>query len=136
IEGRMFRHKGAFRFDPDLHDKGEKTVLGHRIPSGGGQEDAETVLKIVANHPSTANFISGKLCRHFLGEADHPMKAELAAIYLRTGGDVKAMIRPLFLSSALLEGPPIAKRPIDFVASALRVTAADTDCGPGVQEHL
>ena len=136
IEGRMFRHKGAFRFDPDLHDKGEKIVLGHRIPAGGGQEDAETVLKIVANHPATANFISGKLCRHFLGDMDHPMKADLASTYLRTGGDIKAMVRPLLLSKALLEGPPVARRPIDFVAGALRATGADSDCGPGVQEHL
>jgi len=136
IEERMFHHKGTFRFDPDKHDKGEKRVLGHRIPAGGGQEDAETVLNIVANHPSTANFIAGKLCRHFLGDSDHPMKAELASTYLRSGGDIKAMVRPLFLSAALLEGPPIARRPIDYVAGALRATGADSDCGPGVQEHL
>ena len=136
IEDRMFRHKGAFRFDPDRHDDGAKLVLGQRIPAGGGQNDAETVLKIVGNHPSTANFIAGKLCRHFLGDVDHPMKAELAGIFLKTEGDVKAMLRPLLLSPALLEGPPVAKRPIDYVASALRATAADTDCGVGVQTHL
>src|SRR5579862_1866656 len=136
IETRFGRRTGAFRFDPDLHDDGEKVVLGHRIPAGGGQEDAETVLKVVANHPSTANFIAGKLCRHYLGDADHPMKRELAATFLKTGGDIKAMIRPLFLSPALLEGPPVAKRPIDYIASALRATGADTDCGVDVQTHL
>ncbi|MHB8637327.1 MAG: DUF1800 domain-containing protein [Fimbriimonadaceae bacterium] len=135
-EQRMLHRKGAFRFDASLHDKGAKVVLGHRIPAGGGQQDAETVLDIVAHHPSTASFISGKLCRHFLGDTHHPMRKELAATFTRTGGDIKALVRPLFLSSALLKGPPIAKRPIDFVASALRATAADTDCGPGIQDHL
>lgn len=132
----MFRHKGAFRFDPDKHDKGEKLVLGQKIPAGGGQEDAETVLRIVANHPATADFICGKLCRHFLGDANHPMKRDLAATFTRTGGDIKAVVRPLFLSPELLEGPAVAKRPFDFIVSALRATGADSDCGPGVQEHL
>lgn len=136
IEDRMFRHKGAFRFDPDRHDTGAKVVLGHHIPAGGGQDDAEKVLDIVANHPAAADFICGKLCRHFLGDSNHPMKRSMAATFLASGGDVKSVVRPMFLSPELLEGPAVAKRPFDFVASALRATAADTDCGAAVQEHL
>lgn len=32
VENRFLRPKGRFRFDADLHDDGEKTVLGHRLP--------------------------------------------------------------------------------------------------------
>ena len=53
--------------DPQL-PKGEKTVLGVRIPADGGQEDAERVLGILARHPSTAKFISTKLAKKFVAE--------------------------------------------------------------------
>src|SRR5213075_1381452 len=45
---------GEFRFVPALHDEGEKMVLGHKIKAGGGVEDGEKVLDIVASHPATA----------------------------------------------------------------------------------
>lgn len=136
FERRFLHRKGSFTFDPTLHDKGEKHVLGHRIPAGGNESDAAAVLTIVANHPATADFISAKLCRHFLGDANHPMKAKLASVFKETGGDIKALCRTLFLSNELLTGPPVAKRPFDYVVSALRATAADTDGGDGVQHHL
>ena len=49
---------GEFVFNRRVHDEGEKTVLGVRIPAGGGISDGEKVLDIVAHHPSTAHFIS------------------------------------------------------------------------------
>ncbi len=49
---------GGFVFNPRLHDNGEKIVLGVTIPAGGGIEDGEKVLDILAHHPSTAHFIS------------------------------------------------------------------------------
>jgi hypothetical protein len=35
------RKGGAFLYNDNLHDKGEKIVLGHVIPAGGGMEDGE-----------------------------------------------------------------------------------------------
>ena len=49
---------GEFVFNQRVHDNGEKTVLGVKIPAGGGMSDGEKVLDIVAHHPSTAHFIS------------------------------------------------------------------------------
>ena len=40
------------------------------IPAGGGIEDGEKVLDILATHPSTAKFISKKLAQRFV--ADNP----------------------------------------------------------------
>jgi uncharacterized protein (DUF1800 family) len=135
VEDRFLRPKGQFRFNEDAHDKGEKHVLGHVIPAGGGIEDAEQVLDILATHPSTARFISGKLCRAFLGTTDSPWVDKLSDFYLKTNGDISSMLRPLLLSSEVLEGAPIAKRPFDYMVSALRVTGATTD-GEAVQTHL
>src|SRR5258708_32317781 len=52
---------GSFEFNGRVHDQGEKVVLGVAIPAGGGIEDGERVLDILASHPSSARFISLKL---------------------------------------------------------------------------
>jgi hypothetical protein len=57
---------GGFIFRPQVHDAGEKVVLGHRLAAGRGEEDAEEVLDILAKSPATAHFISFKLARRFV----------------------------------------------------------------------
>jgi len=136
VETRFGLRAGSFRFDETVHDAGRKVVLGHVIPAGGGESDGLIVLDILSRHPSTARFISSKMCRHFLGAVDSPWVGKLAAIYGATGGDIKSMLKTLFLSSELLEGPPVSKRPIDFVASAMRAFDVESDCGPAVQKYL
>ncbi|MFI5384916.1 MAG: DUF1800 domain-containing protein [Fimbriimonadales bacterium] len=136
VETRFGYRAGSFRFDESVHDNRSKLVLGHVIPAGGGEQDAMLVLAILAKHPSTARFIATKMCRHFLGTTDSPWVDRLAKIYLETGGDIKAMLKPLLLSPELLEGPSVSKRPLDFVVSALRVFDAESDCGPALQQHL
>src|SRR5580658_1235566 len=61
---------GGFFYNDRVHDKGEKIVLGITIPAGGGKDDAEKVLDILAEHPNTAKFISKKLAMRFV--ADNP----------------------------------------------------------------
>ncbi|HVF85498.1 MAG TPA: DUF1800 domain-containing protein, partial [Abditibacteriaceae bacterium] len=136
VEDRFLRRRGTFRFDAQAHDNGPKTVLGVRIPAGGGQSDGDRVLDILAAHPSTAHFIAGKLCRFFLGSAEALWTQRLARIYRQTHGDIKAMLRPLLLSDELLASPPTIKRPFDFMVSALRALNADTDGDAALQKHL
>jgi uncharacterized protein (DUF1800 family) len=136
VEDRFLHPWGKFRFDPDLHDDGAKVVLGHRIPAGGGERDVDIVLDVLASHVSTAKYISRKICRHFVGDAWEPAAAEMARTYAQTEGDLRAMLRPLLLSREIGDGPPILKRPFDFVVSALRAFDAGTDGGPPLQRHL
>lgn len=136
IEKRFMRPKGQFRFDPDLHDDGEKVVLGVRIPAGGGERDGDQVIDILAKHPACAEFVAGKMCRYFLGTTEHSMAARLAARYQETDGDIRKMLETLLLSDDLLSAPPIVKRPFDYVVSSLRVLNATTDGGAGLQAHL
>lgn len=136
IERRFLRPRGRFRFDPDLHDAGEKTVLGQKIPAGGGVEDGERVLEILSRHPSTARFIGEKLARYFLGEAAGPWSKRLAETYMATNGNLKAMLQPLLNSPEMAEGRPIFKRPFDFVVSSIRAFGGDTDGGKPIQRHL
>ncbi|MBC8138048.1 MAG: DUF1800 domain-containing protein [Fibrella sp.] len=137
VEERFYQKRGTFRFVPEKHDNGAKTVLGETIPAGGGIKDGETVLAILAKHPSTARFISRKLVRHFRGDEDEATWVDrLTIIYTKTGGDIAAMLRPLLLADDLAAAPPILKRPWDYVVSALRATNADTDAGADVQGYL
>jgi uncharacterized protein (DUF1800 family) len=136
VENRFLRRRGSFFFDPSRHDDGAKIVLGQKIPAKGGAKDAERVLDILCQHPQTAKYISEKLCRYFLGENAGDWPQKMAKIYLQTGGDIKAMLRPLLLSDDLKNSAPIIKRPFDFLVSALRILKADTDGAQLLQEHL
>lgn len=112
---------GTFRFRADLHDNGQKNVLGNIIPAGGGINDGLTVLQILCDHPATANFIARKLCIRFLGD-NPPLGAidSVAATYTSTGGDIKAMLRKILHPDLLHQAPPKLKRPFHFVVSAIR----------------
>jgi uncharacterized protein (DUF1800 family) len=133
------RRRGQFFFDPDHHDNGEKTVLGVKIPAWRGQQDGERVIEILSEHPSTAKFIARKLCLKFMGDAPDEMVAQLAKVYQQTDGDIREMLRPLLLGliqNSKFKIQNSIKRPFDFIVSALRALAADTDGGKALQEHL
>jgi uncharacterized protein (DUF1800 family) len=136
IENRFLRPKGKFVFDPDRHDFGAKTVLGHGIAAGGDQSDGDLVLGILANHPNTAKFISMKLCRFFLGQSEGPVEDRVAEEFIRTKGDIKSVVRCMFREEHLRFSPPVQKRPFDYIVSSLRAVGAQTDGGKAVQDHL
>jgi uncharacterized protein (DUF1800 family) len=129
------RRGGSYRFEPRMHDDGEKHVLGQRIAAGGGRKDGERVLDIVASHPSTARFIALKLVRRFVADDPPPALVERAAARFReTGGDLRETTR-VILTSAEFFAPDTRrakiKTPLEFVATALRTTGAEVDtAGP------
>ncbi|MCS6829907.1 MAG: DUF1800 domain-containing protein [Armatimonadota bacterium] len=136
VEERFLRARGTFRFDPSLHDYGEKRVLTRHIPAGGDMDDAERVLQVLAMHPSTAKHLCRKLCVHFMGHAPASFVRRLSEVYLSTGGDISEVLRELLLSEELLQAPPAFKRPFDYMVSALRALYALTDGDRPLQEHL
>lgn len=117
---------GKFRYIPTDHDNGEKIVLGQRIPAGGGQQDGETVLDILAAHPGTARFVSKKMIRWLLdySPADSLIDS-VAQVYLSTGGDITAMVRAILTQDQLTAAPAKLKRPFHTFASILRSTQAN-----------
>ncbi|MDX2065443.1 MAG: DUF1800 domain-containing protein [Fimbriimonadaceae bacterium] len=136
IENGFLKRRGAFKFDADYHDGGSKVVLGQRIAAGGGLSDGERVVALLARHPSTARFLARKACDYFLGHAPEALVAKMAKRYLADDTSVRALLEPLLFSDALDEAPPVFKRPLDYVVSAIRVTGAQTDGGPAVLEQL
>ena len=122
---------GAFRYDDGTHDKGEKIVLGAVIPAGGGKEDGEKVLDILARHPSTAKFISTRLAQRFVADDPPPaLIARMAKTFLDTDGDIRAVLEVMFQSREFFsQGAYRAKMktPLEMIVSAVRVTGARVD---------
>jgi uncharacterized protein (DUF1800 family) len=118
------RKGGNFFYNDKVHDKGEKIVLGHVIPAGGGEKDGERVLDILAAHPSTARFISRKLAQRFV--ADNPPQAlldKMAKTFLDKQGDIREVMRTMlnqkeFWSQGAYQAK--VKTPFEMVASSVR----------------
>ncbi len=123
------REGSGFRFVPALHDRGAKTVLGHTLPAGRGIEDGEVVLDLLSAHPATARRVARMLATRFVGDTPPEALVERAAARFReTDGDLREVVRVIVTSPEFF-APAAAgaklKTPLEFVASALRATAAD-----------
>ncbi len=126
---------GRFRFYPPLHDRGEKTILGHRLAPNGGMSDGEQVLALLSTDPdiasSTAHFIGRKLAVRFWGDSPpDALVEEIAAAYLQTNGDIKAMLRVVLREDWLMQAPPKLKRPYHYALSSLRAIPSDIRDAP------
>jgi uncharacterized protein (DUF1800 family) len=125
------RGGSTFTYNDRVHDKGEKVVLGVTIPAGGGKDDGEKVLDILAKHPSTARFISRELAQRFV--ADNPPQAlvdRMAKTFLDTNGDIRAVMTTMLTSKEFLsQGAYQAKvkTPFEMIVSSIRATGAEVD---------
>jgi uncharacterized protein (DUF1800 family) len=125
-EGRDLSQHAMFFFEPRRHDFGDKELLGYQV-HGGGEEEIDSVLDMLAQHPSTANHIAKQLAQYFV--ADDPPKSlvdKLAATFRSSGGDISVVLKTLFNSQEFWD-PKYAqakfKPPFRYVVSTLR--AAD-----------
>ena len=132
--GRGLFQNGKVQFKPGLHDSGKKLVLGQAIPARkgmDGRKDLDDVLRIVASHTSTSRHIATKLCRRFID--DEPPSAAIDAVatrFSRSDGSIPEVLRTLFHTEAFRShrGGKF-KQPMHLIASAIRVTDAETDAG-------
>jgi uncharacterized protein (DUF1800 family) len=130
---------GEFMFRARLHDGGEKIVLGHKINSGGIR-DGETVIDILAKHPSTARFISTKLVRRFVSdEPPENLVSDVAGVYQNSDGDIRQMMRTIITSkefnSAGATGAK-TKTPFEYVVSAIRTLDGTSDGSRAVAQSI
>ncbi|MFY9571967.1 MAG: DUF1800 domain-containing protein, partial [Blastocatellia bacterium] len=131
---------GGFIFRPWMHDDGPKTVLGVTIPAGGGINDGLRVIELLANHPSTARFISKKLCQRFVSDDPPPQLVErVSQVFVKTGGDIREVIRAILISPEF--NSPISfraklKSPLELAASAIRAVDGDTNGAPSLHEWV
>jgi uncharacterized protein (DUF1800 family) len=123
------RRGGGFFYNDNLHDKSEKVVLGHVIPAGGGIEDGEKVLDILAKHPATAKFISTKLAQRFVADnPPQPLIDKMAKTFLATDGDIREVMKTMLDSKEFWSQGAFrakVKTPFELVASSVRALNGD-----------
>jgi hypothetical protein len=131
---------GEFNFNARLHDDGEKTVLGHKIPAGGGIKDGLMVLDILAHHPSTAKFIAMKLARRFVSDSPSPaLINRVAAAFTKSDGDIRETLRAVFTSPEFNSPESYRakiKTPFELAISSIRTLGGETNGGPGIHQWI
>jgi uncharacterized protein (DUF1800 family) len=129
LKEKGFVHEGDFLFAINRHDSKEKTVMGKKFKEGGGYEEGVELLTMLAQHPSTAKFISKKLAVRFVN--DNPPQSlidKMAKTFLDKKGDIKQVLitmvtAPEFWSKVALREK--TKSPFELVISTVRILDAD-----------
>lgn len=117
-------HDGDFLFTPGRHDSSGKVVLGRHFGPNGGYDEGVQLLNMLANHPSTAKFISRKLAVRFV--SDIPPQSlidKMAKTFLNSNGDVKQVLitmvsAPEFWSASALREK--TKSPFELAINTVR----------------
>ncbi|MEM9775862.1 MAG: DUF1800 domain-containing protein [Chloroflexota bacterium] len=113
--------QGQTTFRNEHHDDDAKMVMGQSYPAGMGEDEIATLVDFLVDQPATAEHIATKMVRRFV--ADEPpadLVTEVAQVFRDTDGDIKAMLRTIFLSEQFKTAPPKLKRPVHYIVSSLR----------------
>jgi uncharacterized protein (DUF1800 family) len=137
---RRPRGEPEFFFNSRVHDPRDKVVLGTSIAAGGGMEDGVKVIDLLARHPSTARFIATKLARRFVSD-DPPasLVTRAAKTFRESDGDIREVLRTILTSPEFFSPEVVrakVKKPVEFVAGALRAVGAETDASPVLLRYL
>jgi uncharacterized protein (DUF1800 family) len=115
----------GFFFDQSRHDFAEKTFLGHQI-EGGGIDEGEHALDILARSPATAKHLSFKLAQYFVADDPPPALVErMARRYLATDGEIRSVLETMFTSAEFWDTRYYGakfKTPYEYVVSCARAT--------------
>jgi uncharacterized protein (DUF1800 family) len=112
-----------FRYDPNRHDTGTKTVFGR-----SGNFDWEDACRLCLEHPLHASFFVRKLWSYFVPTPPSAQTEQgLASLYLRNGYEVKPVLGAILRHPDLYTGPRMTKPPIVQVAGMHRARRRRVD---------
>lgn len=128
LVNKGFVFDGDFMFRADKHDSREKIILGTTFSEGGGLEEGMNVLKMLTNHPATANFICKKLAVHFVSDTpSNDLIQQMASTFMATNGNIKSILVTManhidFWKAAISHSK--VKSPFELAISVVRATNA------------
>jgi uncharacterized protein (DUF1800 family) len=112
---------GKFHEDATLHDEGEKTILGH-----AGHWRGADLVRLVLDHPATAERLALRLCEQFMGEGavDAPARRALASGLRTHDLDIGWAVETVLRSKAFFAEANLSNRilgPVEYVGGSARV---------------
>jgi len=128
---RGFVHKGDFFFAMNRHDDKEKKVLGKTFAAGGGYEEGVELINMLANHSSTATFISKKLAVRFVSDTPpQTLIDKMAAAFTKSEGNIKEVLMTMVAAPEFWKTDVIrekTKSPFELTISAVRALDAEVE---------
>lgn len=87
------------RPNADTHDNTQKTLLGKVIPAGQTiQQDLESVISILVNHPNTAPFVSKRLIQSLVSSDPSPEYiARVGYVFIQSGGNLGKVAKAILM---------------------------------------
>jgi uncharacterized protein (DUF1800 family) len=125
-----------FIYNASQHETTAKTFSFAIYPDGGktiparsaadGMQDGLDFINGLAAHPNTARYLAAKLYRFFVNEfgaVNVTFVDRVASVYLRSGGDMKAVMREVLSSPELWDEGAYFSRyswPVEYVIRAFK----------------
>lgn len=134
--GRKLPMTGKFTYVETWHDNYQKRVLGTEFePYQKPMSDGLKVLDLVADHPATARYVCGKLCRRLVSDAPEPalLSAAVAAWTdnRRKPDQIARTVEEIVRSDAFRRsGGAKIKRPLELYASFARASGINVSPTP------
>lgn len=129
LSKRGFVREGDFLFRADKHDEGTKTILGKTFDGKAGYQEGVDVIRMLATHPSTANFICKKLAIRFVRDTPPPsLINKMSKVFLQSNGNIRETLIAMVSSDEFWDKANLRekiKSPFEFAISAVRATNAD-----------
>jgi uncharacterized protein (DUF1800 family) len=126
-------------YDASKHEPGDKIVMGQKIKWQGEPEGIQ-VLKLLAESPQCAKFISTKLAVRFVSDTPpQAMVDRMTKTFLESKGDIRQVMAtmvnsPEFFTSVTYRAK--LKTPQDFVLSAVRAAGSQVDNAAGLETAI
>ncbi|RPD40026.1 DUF1800 domain-containing protein [Chitinophaga barathri] len=117
--GWGYNEIGQFQFRKNLHDEGNKTVLGKT-----GMFDGDDVIKILLEQKQTARYITAKIYRYFVNETEDDARIDqLAAKFYQSNYDLRGLMQEIFMADWFYEEKHIGSRiksPVELIVGLRR----------------
>lgn len=126
ITGKPQRMSSEFYFDQSLNDEKSTQIFGMNFPEAKPLEKFDRINKLfemLASHPQTAEFITKKLLQYYTGSSQNlNLHKELQKEFMRTGGDMKSLIKMIVASEEFWasRATPKVCTPLDFSVATMR----------------
>ncbi len=119
LTGRGVSREGEYEFHPNLHDSGEKTVLGST-----GKLDGDDLVKVLLRQDACANYVAKKMITWFEGVEPKPERAKEYGAFLHAQNyQLQPFLRKLFMDPAFYRNEVVGARvqsPVEYMVGTSR----------------